>query len=450
MYKMFNKKAFGLKWYVAILAFLISFGILMYVTNITPIPKIGEFSIGLNKGLEAGNNIPTTIELIMEQLNKESNLTYESHHLFELVSFCNDENNVDGDGDIDEDSAYKHKLLGLNKDDPDDDVTINVPENHNGRFFTKRGNVKCYVLEYNAGEVNELLRYYEEVYNLEFDYFRENPVIWENSGLDFSGIDYNSTMTKEDGSYYNTIKTEDDFVIPIRSRKKFEEKQLGNFKLSPDFKLLTPNPPNHPFDSEEVCIFAVDCGATCHDVIEKYPSSNFKIRQDISDKGCDAYFDCNNPPADQFGESFSCQRNEECYGGAGCDTGQYTENLALPSDPTQGPLMLCQGQCLSFCSQDPPDGNDPWSGDQFATFGTYAVDNAVNAVHDNDHDTVLNKDELDQNPDPSKTFCKEFTCSMYLDCNFVSDVDPDANTCACSFIKHFLFQFLTFHYIDYY
>ena len=93
-----NKKAVGLHWYIAGLAFVVSMGILAFGNIHTKIPLVGEISAATAYALENGNNIPIEVEGIMAQLNTEANISYETHKVFTLDSYCNDTFDGDGDG----------------------------------------------------------------------------------------------------------------------------------------------------------------------------------------------------------------------------------------------------------------------------------------------------------------------------------------------------------------
>jgi len=321
---MSNKKSF-MHWEILLVALFVSIGILYLPTRSVDIPKVGEFPTNMIKSLEKGGNIPIIIQNIMEQLNKEANLTYEEHIVFTLDSYC-------------ESVTYKDSLITGNKEfNPP-----TPPEPLSG--LSSRTEVKCYV-----GEL-EAMKYYEEMFNEKYlDFRSSNP---EDFDLDFSSVTYTSTMVKEGVEYFNKVETNDEFEVPIRGG---EEKQIGKFATSPNFKIPTENPIEHPFDEVEVCIFASLCGATCHDVLERNPESNFMLKGDVPGLGCDAYFECV-APLDQFDKVFSCQK----------------ENDGEPENP-----VLCKRQCLPFCSAEPPLVNDA----------------------------------------DSATLCTEFSCISYLKCD---------------------------------
>ena len=156
---MMNKKALGLHWYIAALAFIISMGILAWGNINTKIPLVGQFSAATAHALENGNNIPIQAEGIMDQLNTEASLSYEKHKVFALDSYCNDTFDGDKDGITKENTKYKDKLIATNP-------SFNTPNPGELNHFTTRANVKCY-----AGE-DELMKYFEEAFNLEYKDFK--------------------------------------------------------------------------------------------------------------------------------------------------------------------------------------------------------------------------------------------------------------------------------------
>ncbi|MEK6949656.1 MAG: hypothetical protein AABX34_05510, partial [Nanoarchaeota archaeon] len=254
---MMDKKALGLHWYIAALAFIISMGILAWGNINTKMPLVGQFSASIANAMENGNNIPLEVESIMNQLNIEASLSYENHGVFKLVSFCNETKfDLDGDsfvGDVSrvDDTRFKQRWFATNPITIPS-ITPTITPGESQLFTTRTPDVKCFAKETTN---EELLRYYEEKFNLEYKHFKETPSIWQGSGLDFSGILYTSTMKKENNKYYNEIKTENNFEQKIMMEKDRKEEEIGKFWLSPDYKLETPNPLMHPFDTEEVCIF---------------------------------------------------------------------------------------------------------------------------------------------------------------------------------------------------
>ena len=380
---MMDKKALGLHWYIAALAFIISMGILAWGNINTKIPLVGQFSAATAHALENGNNIAIEVEGIMRQLNTEASISYEKHKVFALDSYCNDTFDGDKDGITQENTKYKDRLLAANP-------SFKTPKSGEPNHFTAREEVKCYAAE------EEFMKYYEEAFNAEYSSFKS--ATWKNLNLDFSSINYASEIIKEENGekrYFNLLTTDNAFIIPITMEDKDGIKNIGSFTVKPNSKIEIPNPANRPFDGHEVCIFAADCGANCHDVIERNPRGDYVLRENaIPASKCGAYYDCITP-VDQFGDEFSCSRN-----------------LGDPPSP-----LLCKGSCSPYCSQalTPPPAPDATGADYTdSSVWAYAVDD-VNTHH----------------PDltvPSKTtLCKEFSCSTYMDCGNVG-----ANTCACS------------------
>lgn len=346
---MMHKKALGLHWYIAALAFVVSMGVLAWGNINTKIPLVGQFSAATAHALENGNNIPIEVESIMNQLNTEASLSYEKHKVFTLDSYCDDTFDGDKDGITKENTKYKDGLIATNP-------SFNTPNPGALNHFTTRTNVKCYAAE------EELMKYYEEAFNLEYKDFKSKT--WENLNLDFSLVEYTAEITKEDVSgkkYFNILKNNNGFVIPITMKDKDGIKNIGSFNVKPNFKLETPNPTNRPFDGHEVCIFAADCGANCHDFLERVPSSDYKLVENVIPASrCSAYYDCKEP-VDQFGKLFSCSK-------------------VNPTDPNNP--ILCKGACIPFCSGD--------------TSKRFLDDPAENSL------------------------CNQFECSMYMSCGTIN------------------------------
>lgn len=328
---MFNKKATGIQWYIALIVFIMGIGIVMSTKGIVTIPKIGEYSLNLMKSLERGNEIPVTVKGIMEQLNKKAHEGYENHAVFRLKTYC-------------EGTAYKDSLINSPVDEEDDKTFMDI-----AGILGRTGETRvCYVNE------NDLTQYYGEVFNNKYVEFKAQE--HEGLDLDFSTISYTSTVTKESSEYFNKVETLDAFELPIELKKEREETQIGTFKVAPNFKLATENPVSHPFDTTEVCIFSRDCGATCQDVVNKYPAKNYKIL----DFSCGLYFNCQEgeDAIDDFGNYYLC--NDD---------------------------FLCKNGCSPFCS---------------------STEEAL--VTDDD----IGLESAD------KTACTEFSCSNYMDCGFIN------------------------------
>ena len=348
-----NKKAImGLVWLFAALAVIIAFGYFWGAAFSTKIPVLGQYSVDVTKALEEGTNIPLTMEIIMKQLNKEAAMSYKQHQVFDLDSYCRDINDGDSDGNTEEPSAYKQSLIDKN-------IEFKPP-----LWLSKRENVKCYVNE------EELMKYYSEVFDYEYGQFKVQKHDGQN--LDFSNTNYKSTLVKAGSEYYNEIRTNNGLKIPINTIEDQKEKQIGTFTIGPNFKILVENPAGKPFDKTEICIFAKACGATCHDVIERYPGQNYKIIGNAAGFGCDSYYSCTTPK-DDFGEEYLC------------DIGK----------------ILCQGSCLPFCSADTGLG--------------VPIPATSNLVTDSD----------------ASTTCAEYQCNSYLSCSSTSTCgcSPAANAC---------------------
>lgn len=416
---MMNKKALGLHWYIAALAFVVSIGILAWGNINTKIPLVGQFSAATAHALENGNNIPLEVESIMSQLNAEASISYENHKVFGLDSYCNDIFDGDKDGITQENTKYKDRLIATNP-------RFNTPNPGELNRFTTRNNVKCY-----AGE-DELMKYYEEAFNAEYSSFKSGT--WKNLNLDFSSIDYKSEVIKEENGikkYFNILKTDSGFVIPITMKGKKGVKNIGSFNVKTNFKLETPNPANMPFDGHEVCIFASDCRATCHDVIERNLGSNYVLRENvIPTSHCEAYFDCTTP-LDQFGKRFSCSK----------------ENPGDPNNP-----ILCKGACIPFCSGDTSKRflDDPSQQSKCNPYScsAYMSCSTINSCGCPDPETPAlssqcagtNCEVLHCERDPlsvggGTTWCRSLSCGEYHDCSTSTlscDCETGFNECSGS------------------
>lgn len=374
-----NKKAImGLVWLFAALGIVIAFGIFWSTAFSTKLPILGKYSVDVTKALEQGTNIPLTIEIIMKQLNKEAAVSYEQHPVFNLNTYCKD---TAGQG-----TAYKQALIDGNKE-------FNPPI-----WLSKRENVKCYVDE------KELMKYYSEVFDSDYEQFKAQKHDGQN--LDFSNIDYKSTLVKEGIKYFNEIRTDNGLKIPITATRNKKEKHIGTFTVDPNFKIMVENPVNHPLDTSEVCIFAKVCGATCHDVIEKHPSQNYKIMDNVAGFGCNGYYSCNTPK-DQFNEEYLC-------------------------DPGK---ILCQGACLPFCSASSGRVADADASTKCKEFScnSYLACSSVDACGCPDPSDLGRPNacsgaecetlHCDRDPSPS-TQCKD-SCSKYGGCDSTS-------SCSCA------------------
>ncbi len=411
---MMNKKALGLHWYIAALAFVISMGVLAWGNTNTKIPLVGEYSASIANAMENGNNIPLEVEGIMNQLNHEASLSYESHKVFALDSYCNDIFDVNGNGITEENSNYKNRILAANPG-------FNTPSVGELNHFTTRANAKCYADE------DELMKYYEEAFSKEYAAFKSTA--WINLNLDFSSVDYISEVINEVDivkKYFNLLKTTNGFTIPMVMQDKKGVKNIGSFNVKPNFKLETQNPVNKPFDKTEACIFAADCGATCHDVIERNPGSNYVlIEKTIASSKCEDYFDCATP-TDQFGKTFSCSK----------------ESPSNPNNP-----ILCRGQCLPFCSASPDYVTDADASTKCTEFScsSYTQCSSVSsstcgcpdpslailndACIGNDCQTLdCSKDSEYEGRDGVITSCKD-QCSNYGDC-------LSTDSCSCPFLPY--------------
>jgi hypothetical protein len=369
---MANKKAFmGIKWFFLGFACLISFGTALFFIATANLPIVGEYPVAVASSLEEGTSIQSTLDSIMHQLHKEANESYEKnpHVIFTINSYCTDINDANQDGNFIDDTDYKVRLRNNPSDLRDDESFIddtgilsNLPSN----LGKER---RCHVDE------DDLMEYYAEYFEQEYESFRYWN--WPGLGFDLRETEYTSEMEKDQNTdeYFLTIKTTNGLKIPISMVKKGKEKIIGEFVVAPDFKFRTENLETYPFEDTEICILSRDCGATCNEVMEKYPSGERDYNgYEIIDEGtisvnentathleCERYYDCETP-LDDFGKTFKCDRG-----------------------------VLCEGACLPFCAVI---------------------------------DTNLVTDDSLGNQNSDITQCVEFSCGTYMDCSYTG-------TCGC-------------------
>jgi hypothetical protein len=371
---MANKKAFmGIKWFFLGFACLISFGTALFFIATANLPIVGEYPVAVASALEEGTSIQSTLDSIMHQLHKEANESFEKnpHVIFTINSYCTDINDANQDGNFIDDTDYKVRLRNNPSDLRDDESFIDDTGILSNLLSNLGKERRCYVDE------DDLMEYYAEYFEQEYESFRYWN--WPGLGFDLRETEYTSEMEKDQNTdeYFLTIKTTNGLKIPITMVKKGKEKIVGEFVVAPDFKFRTENLKTYPFDDTEICILSRDCGATCNEVLEKYPSGERDYNgYEIIDEGtisvdentvthleCERYYDCETP-LDDFGKTFKCDRG-----------------------------VLCEGACLPFCSIEADSTKVP-------------DDSVVGAI------------------DSDKTKCTAYGCNSYMDCTA-------ANSCEC-------------------
>ena len=269
--KMFNKKAAigGLEWDALLFATLVIIVASIYFVYSVDLPKVGEISLEMIKTLEKNSRIPIIIEGFMKWINEKTIPILNGNKIFILKSYCENE-------DYKQRIAVSHQVL-------------------NGGFGAIEGkNANCHINE------DDLMEYFEIVFEAEYNDFRLKDL--GDINLDLSKTTYTSFVDKKNNDYFNIVSTSNGVEIPLKIKKDWKEKQIGRFTMKPAFKL----PIDYDFKdlAKEVCILSTDCGATCEDVIKKYPGKNYKIKE----YPCNEYFFCNaaEDSIDDFGKTYPC------------------------------------------------------------------------------------------------------------------------------------------------
>jgi len=307
---MFNKKALGFEWYILIISFIVSMGILFFQSQTyESLPRIGEYSIEISKSLDRGGVLPSIIGRLLSDVNKNTNESFDDNRIFKLNSYC-------------EDADYAQSLVSKNFVPPE--------------WLSKRNSVNCMV------EESELMKYYEEAFEEQYNEFKSED--FSEIGLNFLSIAYTSSVEKKTDTYLNIVKTDDKFDLPLQ----VNEEEVGSFYLNPAFKI----PFNYPFDDpeKEVCIFSRDCGGTCDQVIAKYPDIEFRKKE----FSCNDYFFCTDAPRDDFGNSYTCDSPYFCMWNSLQDT-QNVIPLPYTSRPSCNDICENKG---SVCLIGIDDGKD--------------------------------------------------------------------------------------------
>lgn len=397
-----NKKAIGLHWDIAILAFLISVGILMYYISSMHIPKIGEFSLKVIKSLENSNNIPITIKVIMKEIGKKTTDQFGSNRVFTLKSYCYNPLNIPPPyyspvpvsiDSLPKPTTYRESLTGK---------TFSPPS----WLSSKRRNVKCLV------DTAELGNYYWEAFDKKYrnDF---SPKRVKNLNLDFN---YRYSVEKEDNKFFIKSITDNKLEVPIKFTEANREEQIGKAYFNPSSKILV----NYSFDevtiysvynpvseiveyshipSKEVCILSRDCGANCQNVTEwakiaYTPPKYYKIKKNP----CNMYYHCVEPAdaRDDFGNYYACK----------------------DSYPNGNRNYLCEGECLPYCSSLEQDYVTVTDTEDITAEEPNGRVVKVAKPGRSDETVVIDTDD--------NTECAEFSCDNYVSCAALS-----TTTCGC-------------------
>jgi hypothetical protein len=346
-----NKKGvLGIQWDLLVLALLISSGILLFYNNDIKLPDVGAYSEATTYAIEGKLGLIKDIRYFLNNTNEATLRSFinEEHIIFDIESYCESE---------------EYKDLAKETQFEDDTGTLEVE--YVDAFGPKNIERECYVLE------EELANYYGELFVKKYNDLRREDLTFLD--LKFNEVRYESKI-EEESEFYNIVEPKDPFTYPIFIEDERRNKEeIGNFKLNPSFKFLVDY--NFNDENKEICILSRDCGATCNEVMEKYPSGERDYNgYEIIDEGtisvnentathleCERYYDCETP-LDDFGKTFKCDRG-----------------------------VLCEGACLPFCAVI---------------------------------DTNLVTDDLLGNQNAGITQCVEFSCGTYMDCSYTG-------TCGC-------------------
>ena len=235
---MLNKKAMGMHWYILIIAFFMSVGIIMYYEFIdSPIPKVGEYSVIIGKTLEKESIIPSLIERVMEDINKQSTVRFNDHIEFLglLDSDCNGnyENNLGWSGFLIPRAAESIATLTSGE---------LIPEEELGE--------STYCHMDTIGATNKFRRIFTNNYN----YFRGHNTF--NDDFNLAGLQYDFTNpSEESGEFFIEITVRDTNPGLRFQINKEDGSMLGSYRMRPGFKLPVDYDFNAFDSSKEMCLF---------------------------------------------------------------------------------------------------------------------------------------------------------------------------------------------------
>jgi hypothetical protein len=262
---MLNKKAMGMHWYILIISFFISVGVIIYYEFIdSPIPKVGEYSTIMSNTLEKSSIIPSLIERVMEDINKQSTVRFNDHIEFLdlLDSYC--------DEDYKDNLGWSGFLIPREAD-------IEIPEEERGQ------STYCHMDTIRAKNKFRI------IFTNRYNYF-VNPLNTDfTEDFNLAGLQYDFTNPSEESGEFFIKMTVRDASQGLRFQiNKEDGSMLGSYRMRPGFKLLVDHEFNN-FDDpstppDEMCLFVAGC-ANFTDVLTRYPQLEdspyyYKIREE--------------------------------------------------------------------------------------------------------------------------------------------------------------------------
>jgi len=264
---MLNKKAMGMHWYILIISFFISVGVIMYYEFIdSPIPKVGEYSVIIGKTLEKESIIPSLIERVMEDINKQSTVRFNDHIEFLdlLDSYC--------DEDYKDNLGWSGFLIPRESEGISELISEElIPEEERGQ--------STYCHMDTIGATNKFRRIFTNNYN----YFRGHNTF--NDDFNLAGLQYDFTNpSEESGEFFIEITVRATNPGLIFQINKEDGSMLGSYRMRPGFKLPVDYDFNAFDSSKEMCLFVAGC-ADFTDVLTRYPQLEdspyyYKIREE--------------------------------------------------------------------------------------------------------------------------------------------------------------------------
>jgi hypothetical protein len=370
---MINKKAMGMHWFILIMSFFISIGMIMFYQFIeTDIPKVGEYSVIMGKTLEKESIIPSLIERVMEDINKQSTVRFNDHIEFLdlLDSYC--------DEDYKDNLGWSGFLIPREAD-------IEIPEEERGQ------STYCHMDTIRAKNKFRI------IFTNKYNYF-VNPLNTDfTEDFNLAGLQYDFTNPSEESGEFFIKMTVRDASQGLRFQiNKEDGSMLGSYRMRPGFKLLVDHEFNN-FDDpstppDEMCLFVAGC-ADFDDVIERYDlEDTVKIREEP----CGYYASCGEADIAQAKDNF----------------GKYYETERF----------LCSGDCIP-----PPCSLDNEALTQYGFPTGCRAEDCGSYYSCFKTDCTCSSDDLKAcvgRTDPStRAFCKPY-CSSYY---YTEDGDPLTN-----------------------
>ena len=287
---MSNKKAMGMHWFILIMSFYLSIGMIMYYQFIeTDIPKVGEYSTIVSKTLEKSSIVPSLIEHVLEDINEQSRDRFIVHtdFLHSLGSYCM--------GDY-EDKWNQHKHLLQDFTIPSKDIEadieadIEIPEDDE-----TDQEAYCHM------DTERAKRRFRIIFGNKYNYFRNlKHNDFNDYSFDLSGLQYDFEdpfeEIEESGEFFIKMTVRDANPGLRFQINKEDGDNIGSYIMRPNFKLPVQilNYNFNKFDNSgtsifphEMCLFVAGC-ADFDDVVERYnldPNS-------IKEEPCDYYDRC--------------------------------------------------------------------------------------------------------------------------------------------------------------